>query len=244
MTKHSVRVSSSAGGGANGYPRALSNGIPADDVRFRDGSGALQSIATSTGQNDAGLFEPAMRDERYLPYEGAGAISRWRLELPMEFKTFDYGAISDVIIHMRYTARDCGGELSAAATTAARNLLGAVNAQPLLRLFSLRHEFPSEWRRFVSSPPSAVNIMTVDLATARFPYFAQSRTITVKMAKVIARTKSAALVQMAIAPGQTTPDLTQSAWTGQGDPGPWTVATGSDPKLVEDIFVIFAYGAN
>ncbi len=123
-------------------------------------------------------------------------------------------------------------------------ILEEVNAQPLLRLFSLRHEFPSEWRRFISSTPSAVNTITVDLATVRFPYFAQSRTITVKTARVVARTKSAAAVQAAIAPGQATSDLTQSAWTGQGAPGLWTVATSSDPKLVEDVFVIFAYGVN
>jgi hypothetical protein len=41
----------------------------------------MQSIATSSGQADSGLFELNFRDERYLPFEGAGAISRWRLEL-------------------------------------------------------------------------------------------------------------------------------------------------------------------
>src|SRR5262249_55221265 len=76
-----------------------------DDTRFVDDRRVLDAIVTSTGQNDAGLFEPAMRDERYLPFEGAGAISNWKLELPIAFKTFDYGTISDVILHLRYTAR-------------------------------------------------------------------------------------------------------------------------------------------
>ena len=35
-------------------------------------------------QNDSGLFEPNLRDERYLPFEGCGAISSWCLELPKE----------------------------------------------------------------------------------------------------------------------------------------------------------------
>ncbi|HEY3089517.1 MAG TPA: hypothetical protein VII16_14820 [Actinomycetes bacterium] len=39
-------------------------------------------VATSTGQNDAGVFEFSFRDERYMPCEGAGAVSDWRLELP------------------------------------------------------------------------------------------------------------------------------------------------------------------
>ena len=41
------------------------------------------SIATSTAQNDAGVFELSFRDERYMPFEGLGAISRWRLSLPI-----------------------------------------------------------------------------------------------------------------------------------------------------------------
>jgi len=214
------------------------------DDRFIDDRSVLEAIVTSTAQNDAGLFEPNMRDERYLPFEGAGAMSRWRLELPAEFRAFDYNTISDVILHLRYTARDGGGQLSNAATTAATNLLGAGDAQPLLRLFSLRHEFPSEWRRFVSSPASAVNTMKVEVVSTRFPYFVQSRKITVKQARVFVRTKSPAPIRATISPGEVTPDLTQSAWTGQGAPGLWTVGTGADPKLIEDIFVILAYSAS
>ena len=201
---------------------------------------------TSTGQNDAGLFEPSMRDERYLPFEGAGAISQWRLELPMAFKAFDYGTISDVILHLRYTARDLrdddgGIAFRAAATDSVTDLLGAADGQPLFRLFSLRHEFPSEWRRFVSAPAAAT--MTVDLAATRFPYFVQSREITVRQATVIARTKSGTPIQVDVAPGHAPPSLSPSPRIGQDTPGPWTFGT-ADPKLVEDIFVILAYSAS
>jgi receptor-binding and translocation channel-forming TcA subunit of Tc toxin len=71
-----------------------------DDTRFRYRFGPIQSIATSTGRNDAGLFEVAFRDERYLPFEGAGAISRWRIELPRETNAFDVDTLSDVVIHL------------------------------------------------------------------------------------------------------------------------------------------------
>jgi hypothetical protein len=47
-----------------------------DDPRFRDNVGAIQSITTSSAQNDSGLFELNFRDEWYLPFEGAGAISQ------------------------------------------------------------------------------------------------------------------------------------------------------------------------
>src|SRR5207344_2132517 len=88
-----------------------------DDARFRDDVVGIQSIVTSRAQDDAGLFETNLRDERYLPFEGAGAISEWRLELPTQFRQFDYETIADVILHLRYTARQ-GGEPLRAATEA------------------------------------------------------------------------------------------------------------------------------
>ena len=44
-----------------------------EDDRFVDYIGAVQSIVTSSGQNDSGMFETNLRDERFLPFEGAGA---------------------------------------------------------------------------------------------------------------------------------------------------------------------------
>jgi Tc toxin complex TcA C-terminal TcB-binding domain len=54
---------------------------PADPRIVRDYA-AAEAIATSSGQNDSGTFELNFRDERYLPFEFAGAVSRWRIELP------------------------------------------------------------------------------------------------------------------------------------------------------------------
>ena len=45
---------------------------------------------TSSAQNDSGLFELNLRDERPLPFEGAGAISTWRIELPNDVPQFDF----------------------------------------------------------------------------------------------------------------------------------------------------------
>ena len=67
-----------------------------DDPRFRDEIAAIQSIATSNAQNDAGLFELNFRDERYLPFEGAGAISTWHIKLNTDLPQFDFATISDV----------------------------------------------------------------------------------------------------------------------------------------------------
>jgi Tc toxin complex TcA C-terminal TcB-binding domain len=52
------------------------------DDRFSYNCSVTESIATSTAQNDSGLFEVNFRDERYLPFEGAGLISQWQLSMP------------------------------------------------------------------------------------------------------------------------------------------------------------------
>jgi hypothetical protein len=59
--------------GGQGYGKSV------DDPRFIDDYSSIQLIVTSGAQADTGLFEANLRDERYLPFEGAGAISRMEL---------------------------------------------------------------------------------------------------------------------------------------------------------------------
>lgn len=157
------------------------------DSRFRDSVGAIQSIATSSGQNDSGLFELNFRDERYLPFEGAGAISTWQIELPMDTNAFDFDTISDVVLHLRYMARDGGAALRAAASNALQLLIAETANKPLARLFSLRHELPNEWNRFLHpADPAASNIvhsLTIHLGRERFPF--QFRAKTISISKVL-----------------------------------------------------------
>jgi hypothetical protein len=63
------------------YPR---QGVA--DARFIDYPGAMQSIVTSTALVDGGMFDASLRDERLLPFEGAGAVSTWKLDLPREYR--------------------------------------------------------------------------------------------------------------------------------------------------------------
>jgi hypothetical protein len=224
---------------AAGYERVSSD--PANpDLRFIDDRKVLEAFVTSSGQNDAGLFEPSMRDERFLPFEGAGAVSTWRLELPAEFQAFDYGTISDVILQLRFTARD-DGALRTAATASVKALLADAAAKPLLRLFSLRHEFPTEWYRFTQSGVAAPATLTLDLGVARFPYFAQGRQILIREAKVIARSTTPSAVPVVVWPGATLPPASTDDWTGQQAPGVWTLQAAGDPKTLENVFVLLAY---
>ncbi|WP_217591283.1 neuraminidase-like domain-containing protein [Burkholderia sp. GbtcB21] len=71
---------------------------------------AYQQVALSQGINDSGLFQLDFNDERYLPFEGTGVDSKWKLEFPgwknesgNPAKTL-LESLDDVIIQVRYTA--------------------------------------------------------------------------------------------------------------------------------------------
>src|ERR1700735_38576 len=95
-------------------------------MRFVDDPGGTSEIVTSSAQNDTGLFELRLEDERYLPFESAGAISTWRLTLNNVYPQFDYSTITDAVMHVRYTARDGGAALAAAAATSAKAKLNSI----------------------------------------------------------------------------------------------------------------------
>jgi hypothetical protein len=104
--------------------------------------GAREAIATSGGQNDSGLFELNFHDERYLPFEFQGAVSRWRIELPRENNYFPMDTLTDLIVHLNYTAREGGEMLRRAASKAAANYLPGSGWV----FFDVRYEFPDAWR--------------------------------------------------------------------------------------------------
>ena len=191
LNKNSLRAKSDASGT---YTRkALPNGVPTDDPRFRDALGTIQSIVTSTAQNDSGMFEVNFKDERYLPFEGAGAISLWHLQLTSAVRQFDYNTISDVIMHIRYTAREGGEELRTSATTNVNNVLHNATIlvsqkdKGLVRLFSARNEFPTEWYAFLNPPTAADDqVLSLMLTSDRFPFFASIKNIKINAVEVIA----------------------------------------------------------
>ena len=159
------------------------------DRRFREHLGPIQSIVTSNAQQDSGLFETNLRDERYLPFEGAGAISTWRLEMPTQFRQFDYDTIADVIMHLRYTARDGGTALKQACVSELSDSLNAIRRSSqetgLIRMFSLKHEFPTQWYRLTRNEASATaRSEEFALAKGRFPMMFAGKDVTLTVSKV------------------------------------------------------------
>ena len=196
LLTNKTRISNDPG---DTYAEDIENG----DERFVNNFAAVQSIATSHGLNDSGMFEVNFRDERYLPFEGAGVISRWRIELPKENNAFDFETLSDVVLHFKYTARDGGEPLRQAS----RQALASADSPPdVLRLFSVRHEFRNAWHRFLNPNPTtaaasplapatatsatdagagagaaagATQAMSLDLTAERFPFKYRGKTLTI-----------------------------------------------------------------
>ncbi|MGP0019099.1 MAG: neuraminidase-like domain-containing protein [Candidatus Sulfotelmatobacter sp.] len=176
----------------------------ANDAHFVTNYAATQSIATSTAQNDPGLFEVNFRDERYLPFEGAGAISSWQIDLPIDCNAFDFDSISDVVINLRYTSRYGGDGLRDLAKQAAllptrpgQAYSGSTSpfATPqadLQRLFSLKHEFPSEWYKFLNPPDTATSqTMSIALGAERFPFQYRQKKIQISEVELLLVFKNA-----------------------------------------------------
>ncbi len=176
LQKSSIRVSPDPG---KTYARQGS-----DDPRFNDYYGTLQSIVTSSAQSDAGMFETNLRDERYLPFENAGvAGSQWQIELPADVRPFDFDTITDVILHCRYTARQGGDLLKAAAVQNLQNQINKANSAGSVVLYSIRHDFPSEWAKLQSTSQ-----LTVAFNPDLYPFWAQGQTIGIKSVQFFAET--------------------------------------------------------
>jgi receptor-binding and translocation channel-forming TcA subunit of Tc toxin/ABC toxin-like protein/neuraminidase-like protein/PA14 domain-containing protein len=120
----------------------------ADDSRFLVNVMPVQAVATSKPDADAGLFQLRFDDDRYLPFEGAGAISTWRIELRQADNTVDLSQLGDIVLTIAYTARTGGAVLEAAARADREKGLarGGLKPEPN-HLVSLKRDVPSGWKK-------------------------------------------------------------------------------------------------
>ncbi len=203
LLKNNIRINTA--NGSIGYSRNVDDqGLPADDERFIENNIPVKAIAASNAQNDSGIFELNFRDERYLPFEGAGVISEWALELfnDAEFKDsntgqpdfgkplrqFNYNTISDVILHVKYTAREDAGTFKNAAVAHLRSYFSQEDSIPALRMFNLRQEFPTQWSRFLNPVnQSNGNVFELEMSPKLFAWRDSEKTLKVNTIWVLAR---------------------------------------------------------
>jgi hypothetical protein len=175
---HSVRNSLALD---NGYlPTQTTNGLPSDS-RFAYVSASAQSIALSTGREDAGMFEVSLRDERYLPFEGTGSISRWHLEMQQQDNQFDLSTLSDIVLHVRYTARSGGDSYRGSVRDAYSHISPSPTA---VQLLSARTEFPDAYARLFA-PTGSGQHLELALGAQHFPFVPASQQITVTELRAI-----------------------------------------------------------
>ena len=212
--------------GDDGYSREN-----AEDDRFNEYFGSLQSIVTSSAQNDSGMFETNLRDERYLPFENSGVVGEWQLQLPAnpsknEPCQFDYDTISDVILQIRYTAREAGSLLRKGAIENLKTAINAAQAVGSVRLFSVRHEFPSEWARFRNQTPDANQRieLTLELREEHYPFWSKGRLDKLERVDMLARSTAKATPSVVIFNGtnDTLGTLTKDTTLGNLLAGPLT----------------------
>ena len=186
LTKNSVRTTTDL---APGYPRQAGT-----DQRFTDRYAAVpQKIVLGNAQDDPGLFVTSLtenlQDPRYLPFEGAGAISSWHLEVPAASNEIDLASVGDVVLHIHYTAVDGGDAL--------KQVVQAANAASLptsgVALFSARNGFPATgatsaaWDRFLSAPPTNTDqTLVLPLTASRYPSWTRGKNITVTAISILA----------------------------------------------------------
>jgi Tc toxin complex TcA C-terminal TcB-binding domain/ABC toxin N-terminal region/Neuraminidase-like domain/Salmonella virulence plasmid 28.1kDa A protein len=167
-----------------GYPC-----IGVDDSRFIFDLSGGESIACSSAQNDRGMFEFNFNDERYLPFEGAGAITKWKLELPSTFRQFDYDTISDVIMQINYTALE-DGSLKVEAES---NLEGNLNilmdeltgeGLGLQSIFSMKAEFANKLHLFLNPASGSTYQCTLAFIQKHFSHFLKEKVISISDVEV------------------------------------------------------------
>lgn len=214
---NSVRVSTK--GGDSGYPRNTDEqGHPADDPRFVESNAPVKAIAASGGQNDSGLFELDFRDERYLPFEGAGAISGWSLELfhdlpannpdPGEpdfgrpLRQFDYESITDAVLHVKYTAREDAGPFRNGAIKHLRGYFQPQDpAAPSWLVLDLRRDFPTQWSRGLHpTKPADGNVLELDMSADLFPLRDSGKAIQINTIWLLARCRGSEAYGVTLTP--------------------------------------------
>jgi len=170
LNKNEVRISNLVG--TEGYARVE------DDPRFIVNKGGGESIATSHGEYDDGLFELKFDDDRFLPFEGTGAISSWDIEMPQEQNQFDFSTMTDFILHIQYTAQDAGDKLALAAKTQ----LSGIFPEKGVLLVGLKESFPAAWETFLNPDPGAQQKCSFTLDKEHYPFLSRSRNM--KLTKV------------------------------------------------------------
>jgi hypothetical protein len=223
-----------------------------------------QSIALSQAVDDSGMFVLSFGDERYLPFENTGAVSKWTLDMPLTTNRFNFAQLADVIITVRYTAlADAALGIQVKQSLASAPYDGGV-------YIDVMRSQPSAWFAFSTDHTSTTTQkLTIDVPIAQAAYY-KSYTITtvwvqLDLAKGVTIADGSTFLSLTAGsePVQTPPitggiaRLTGLTWPGTTTDAPWVLSfdltaaniapllTGGfiDPAKLVDVEVIAVYEA-
>jgi hypothetical protein len=104
-------------------------------------------------------------DERYLPFEGTGAVSDWEYNMPPETNHFDYGEITDLFITVAYTALNGSPKFMSDVKTllSGDRFFGAT-------YIDLKEAYLEEWKQFMADKTDpAKQVLTFDISSSSLP---------------------------------------------------------------------------
>ncbi|MGD1804800.1 hemopexin repeat-containing protein [Dapis sp. BLCC M126] len=126
---------------------------------------ALSHVDQYTENN--GMFELNFGDERYLPFEGTGAVSNWRLELNGMKGSYNPADLLDVTIKLRYTAKQGGSRF-------ANEVKGVLKPYHATSFFDLAYNFPDQWEALTAGD---IDEMEINFTRSMFPNMMSSKII-------------------------------------------------------------------
>jgi hypothetical protein len=230
LLNNSIRINTARGD--NGYEHNSDNGLLTDDDRFAETKTPFVAIATSSAQNDSGMFELNFRDERYLPFEGAGVMSKWKLELNgkylqddnsvLDISQYDFNSVSDIIVHIHYTSLEDAGQFRQDSLSHLQDYFANIaqsTQAPLMQYFGAKQDLPNEWYQFlhpVKITDDQVFLLNLDIN--RFPFFVQKKGIKITSVDLIAESNLPSIngIQL-ISPEPTTDNINLVAGGKFGD---------------------------
>jgi hypothetical protein len=103
-----------------------------------------------------------------------------------------------VILHIRYTAREGGGLLRKGAVDTVKSLIkGDETGKESVRLFSIRHEFPTEWARFQNQDAVGGRFaLTLPLEGRHYPFWSQGRLDSVPRMDILVRSADRSMTSL------------------------------------------------
>ncbi|MEZ4712471.1 MAG: neuraminidase-like domain-containing protein [Caldilineaceae bacterium] len=186
-------------------------------------------------EKNHGLFELRFDDERYLPFEGTGAVSSWRLELNGKPGAYNVEDIVDIVMTVKYSAEQ-GGQGFANAVK------GMLKPYATARFIDVASEFPDAWDEFITGDS---NELVLPISRDLFPNMSSSKISGLFARYVLAEPGAVSMTlngsrELTLADGKA---LLTSSLSISSQGSEWTFALNGDKANLVNMGLVLGYKA-